>query len=131
MANNCTTATVIACPEPYEIILGATRKPVITLEVDDAPFDLSNMNAGNGDEIKFIMVKDDGTNMELLWNDGAGDVAIISAAGGKIKPTISATNSALLKPGEKVDAEIEVQYDNEIFIWQLKQGFSVVERVAE
>jgi len=120
--------------EVLEIIQGQTRKPIIQLffEKTKEPFDFTGMdNAGNGDEIKALFVKTDGTLLEKLWTDGAGDIAILSEAGGKIQIQLSVADTDLLKTGEKQDFEIEIIKDTETFIEKFEQKLTVVERVGQ
>ncbi len=86
------------------VVQGATREFHLRVktESDGNPFDLTGLTAG---DVLLQIEKADGDSLDLNLTSG---LELTSAAGGLIKVTISAVNSALLKEECGQDMELTI-----------------------
>ena len=103
------------------IYQGATKKikVIMSRKSSKLPLDLTGYSS-----IEAIFGKEDDTNLVLDTNDG---VAVLSETGGVIEVTVSSTNSALLKEGERQDWRVKVTMPTEVHIFVFEESLDVKE----
>jgi len=116
------------CPfetEKLSIVQGQDIEPLIYIidEETCTPFDLTGVT-----EIRALFNKTDGTKLIKTYTLSGG-VTIISDLGGKIKVTLTAANTALLKTGECQSFEVEITKATKINIIQFLGKLNVYPRV--
>lgn len=112
--------------ERIKIVQGSDREFSIRVIDQDTkePFDLTGVAVG---DIHANFIKTDGTCLDLT---GASFITIVSALGGKIKITMTPTETALLKVGVGQSFELEITKLLKKTIVQLSKVLDVVAQVC-
>ena len=112
--------------ENIRIVQGSDREFNVRLIDADTkePIDLTTVTES---DIAAEFVKSDGTCLSLT---GAGPITIVSALGGKIKVTMSTTDTASLKPGLAQNFEVEWTKTGKLSIVQFERVLDVIKQVC-